>query len=67
MIILSYQDQCDRSCEFKGDVKKPELLNAYDARQQRTVPQLIVHNVAYCCMLSRFKSLIALDNTKRAR
>ena len=44
MIILSYQDQWDRSCEFKGDVKKPELL--IDARQQRTVAQLIVHNVA---------------------
>ena len=54
LIDSPFQDQCDRTCEFKGDVRLPESLN--DAR---IVAQLTAQNVAYCCMLSRLKSLIA--------
>ena len=42
LIDYPFQDQCDRTCEFKGDVKQPESLN--DAR---IVAQLTVQNVAY--------------------
>ena len=30
LIDSPFQDQCDRTCEFKGDVRLPESLN--DAR-----------------------------------